>query len=234
MNDNYEFHFEVQAMKIEQIEAAIQGLFSGLALPEKVEALNRLAAMLHAAGPFAAEPVGCVRWVTSEEVRANDYNPNSVAPPEMKLLELSITEDGYTQPIVTWADNGGFEVIDGFHRHRVGKESAYVRERIGGYLPIVVANSDRTDKTDRMASTIRHNRARGKHRVESMSEIVIELKRRNWSDDKIARELGMEADEVLRLCQLSGIAELFQDSEFSKSWDIDDMEDEAIPDLEEV
>lgn len=162
----------------------------------------------------AKHPVSHVQWVPSELVHANDYNPNKVAPPEMKLLRISIEEDGYTQPIVVWkTDDGSYEVVDGFHRHLVGKEMGLPR------LPVVVVNSDRTDKADRIASTIRHNRARGKHQVAAMSDIVVELKRRNWSDAKIGRELGMEPDEVLRLAQISGLAEMFADKEFSKAWE---------------
>jgi hypothetical protein len=139
----------------------------------------------------------------------------------MKLLERSIQEDGYTQPIVGWEAGDGIEVVDGFHRNRVGKESAIVRQRVRGYLPVAVVNASRTDRADRIAATIRHNRARGKHRVDSMSDIVIELKRRNWDDSKIARELGMDQDEILRLCQITGLAELFTDREFSKAWDVE-------------
>ena len=133
------------------------------------------------------EPVDCVLWVHADTVEANDYNPNKVAPPEMKLLEHSIREDGYTQPVVTWEVNGYREVVDGFHRTRVGKEVAAVRRRVKGYLPVTTINLDRTERRDRIAATIRHNRARGKHQVEAMSEIVQELTRRNWSDEKIGR-----------------------------------------------
>ena len=163
-------------------------------------------------------PVYDVKRVPIEKVTANDYNPNSVAPPEMKLLEHSIMKDGYTQPIVTWPNNG-IEVVDGFHRHRVGKESNKVRERVYGYLPIVQIRPTQEDKNDRMAATIRHNRARGSHKVESMSDIVVELKRRFWSDDRIATELGMDADEVLRLQQITGLASIFADEEFSEAWE---------------
>jgi len=111
--------------------------------------------------------------------------------------------------------------VDGFHRHRVGRESDTVRARVHGYLPLVSINEGRIDKSDRIAATIRHNRARGKHKVEAMSDIVVELKRRNWADERICRELGMDQDEVLRLCQITGLAELFTDQEFSKSWDVE-------------
>jgi len=164
----------------------------------------------------AAHPVSCVRWVPAEHVIANDYNPNAVAPPEMDLLQLSIDADGYTQPIVVWetAPNR-YEVIDGFHRYRIGVERLKL-----SHLPVVVVNKERTARNDRIASTIRHNRARGKHVVGAMSEIVQELTRRNWSEKRISKELGMESDEVLRLKQITGLADLFADREFSEAWDV--------------
>lgn len=175
-------------------------------------------------------PVSNVMWVDSEKVFANDYNPNNVAPPEMELLELSIRNDGYTQPIVTWeVEDGRYEVVDGFHRHLVGKKIGLEK------LPIVVINKDRTGRNDRIASTIRHNRARGKHKIDAMSEIVVELKRRNWSPKKIGTELGMDQDEVLRLCQISGLAEMFEDKEFSLAWEADiDSEEEIVTDYESL
>lgn len=205
---------------VEDATACFHRLAS-LPLPDRIATINAIRAALHNYSPFCTEPVDCVLWVPADSVTANDYNPNSVAPPEMKLLEHSITEDGYTQPIVSWERDDVYEVVDGFHRHRVGRESRQVRTRVHGYLPLVVINQGRTDRSDRIAATIRHNRARGKHKVEAMSDIVIELKRRNWSDEKIGRELGMDQDEVLRLCQITGLAELFSDQEFSKSWDVE-------------
>lgn len=210
----------------ELIEQWCQQLQS-LPLEQQVEQLNAARRMMHEAGPFRREPVDCVEWVHTEHIKANDYNPNSVAPPEMELLRLSILEDGYTQPVVAWKRETHHEVVDGFHRNRVGRECIEVRSRIRGYLPLAVINSEREDRGDRIASTIRHNRARGKHAVAAMSEIVVELKRRNWSDEKIGRELGMDQDEILRLCQISGLAELFSDQEFSKSWDVEGSVTEA-------
>ena len=161
----------------------------------------------------ARHPVSRIYWLPAELLEANDYNPNVVAPPELKLLELSIEEDGYTQPIVVWArQDGRFEVVDWFHRFLVGRRRGF------SHLPCVVVNHDRVRRADRMASTIRHNRARGKHRVDEMSRIVLELKRRNWSDTKIAEQLGMDQDEVLRLSQIGGIADAFRDREFSEAW----------------
>lgn len=189
----------------------------------RMEAINYIRKSLREYSPMKREPVDCVLWVRGENLHANDYNPNSVAPPEMRLLQLSIMADGYTQPIVAWPDaNESYEVVDGFHRNRVGKEVGAVRKRTMGRLPIAVINTDRTGKEDRIAATIRHNRARGKHSVDAMAEIVVDLSRRNWSDEKIAKELGMEPDEVLRLKQITGLAELFADREFSEAWDVID------------
>lgn len=170
------------------------------------------------------EPVDCVLWVHNEMVAANDYNPNAVAPPEMELLKHSILEDGFTQPIVTFQKKGSREVVDGFHRNRVGKELEEVKQRVHGYLPVVTINDSRNGKGDRIAATIRHNRARGKHRIDAMAEIVIDLKRRNWSDKKISKELGMDPDEVLRLSQITGLAEMFADRDFSEAWKAEEIE----------
>ncbi|MFA5703756.1 MAG: ParB/RepB/Spo0J family partition protein [Advenella sp.] len=158
-------------------------------------------------------PVSNVQWVSAELVYANDYNPNKVAPPEMKLLRRSIEANGYTQPIVVWRTEYGLEVVDGFHRNIVGKELGFT------HLPVVIINEDSTERGDRIAATIRHNRARGKHQISAMSDIVVELSRRNWSDKKIGKELGMDPDEVLRLKQITGLAELFADEEFSEAWE---------------
>lgn len=214
-----------------------------LPLDEKVDAINQIREMLHAISPFKSEPVDFVKWVKNPLVQANDYNPNSVAPPEMELLRLSISADGYTQPIVSMPVGEAYEVIDGFHRHRVGKDCADIQSRVHGYLPLVQIRASQADRNDRMAATIRHNRARGKHKVEAMSDIVVELKRRFWSDEKIATELGMEADEVLRLQQVTGLAGLFADREFSEAWEAESftgndeqelIDEEGVSPLQEV
>lgn len=200
-----------------------------LSLDEKVDIINEIKVLLHEISPFNTEPVDCVLWVKNDSVHANDYNPNSVAPPEMELLRLSISNDGYTQPIVSMDNNDGTrEVIDGFHRNRVGKECEDIQSRVHGYLPVVTIRESQKSQNDRMASTIRHNRARGKHKVESMSEIVVDLKKRNWSDEKISKELGMDRDEVLRLTQISGLIEMFSNKEFSMAWEpeLETYEDE--------
>jgi ParB-like chromosome segregation protein Spo0J len=191
-----------------------------LSFDEKISVLNEIKKTLHQVSPVD-DPVDMVLWIKSDLIKANDYNPNRVAPPEMKLLAISIKEDGYTQPIVTYYDSEQelYVVVDGFHRSRVGKEILEIRKRLNEYLPIVVIEKE---IGDRMASTIRHNRARGTHNVDLMSNIVAELHQMGKSDNWIAKHLGMDADEVLRLKQITGIADLFKDRSFSQSWEICD------------
>jgi ParB-like chromosome segregation protein Spo0J len=207
-------------LAIIQAMQALMSKLSSLPEDEQIEVINQIKTAIHEVSPFKDEPVDCVLWVKAETVEGNSYNPNVVAPPEMKLLERSIDADGFTQPIVTYPINGHREVVDGFHRNRIGKESKVISKRVRGYLPVTTIRAERQDREDRIASTIRHNRARGRHQVDNMSEIVVELSRRNWSDEKIGRELGMEPDEVLRLKQISGLAEMFADHEFSEAWEI--------------
>lgn len=172
-------------------------------------------------------PVYSVKSIPIEKVTANDYNPNSVAPPEMALLETSIWEDGYTQPVVTVYDseNDNYVVIDGFHRFCVLRDSKRIRDREKGMLPVVVLDKE---MHDRMASTIRHNRARGTHNVELMSTIVSELVEMGKGDAWICKHIGMSKDELLRLKQITGVAALFANQEFSKSWDAEDFEEVAL------
>lgn len=204
---------------VDDLACQLRDAIASLDGDERVDALNRARSMLHEVSPMRAHPVDLVLWVRAGDVAANDYNPNSVAPPEMKLLELSIAEDGYTQPVVTWVDGDRRETVDGFHRGEIGRRSATVRSSTGGYLPVTTVNSHRVDRGDRIAATIRHNRARGVHGVDAMSRLVQELVRRNWNEEKIAKELGMDADEVLRLKQMTGLAELFADRAFSEAWE---------------
>ena len=222
---------------IEQINKLVNDYLSALDLEDKINAINIIRKNIHNQSPFKNEPVDYVKWVISDDVVANDYNPNKVAPPEMELLEVSIMNDGYTQPIVTWdnPEKNKIEVIDGFHRNRVGKESKIIKKRVMGYLPVVDIRKEQSGVNDRIASTIRHNRARGKHQVNAMSEIVIELKNRNWSNQRISKQLGMDEEEVLRLCQVSGLEGLFGDNDFSKAWESSDyVEQEFEPLTDEV
>lgn len=165
-------------------------------------------------------PVYAVKPVPIDKVQANDYNPNSVAPPEMALLETSIWEDGYTQPVVTYYDdeNDKYIVVDGFHRYLTLKNSKRIFEREKGLLPVVVIKKE---LGDRMASTIRHNRARGSHNIDLMSSIVSELVEMGKSDRWICNHIGMSPDELLRMKQITGVAALFENEDFSASWDVE-------------
>lgn len=206
----------------EDVVSRARDLFQSLdAIPEKerIGVINEIRLALHAKSPMRSEPVDCVIWVEAEKVQGNAYNPNVVAPPEMRLLAKSVESDGFTQPIVAWPVESGYEVVDGFHRHRVGKENRKVRDRVRGHLPLAVINGDRTALEDRQAATIRHNRARGVHTVDGMAAVVLDLARRNRTDEWIARELGMEPDEVLRLKQVSAMAEMFAGHVFSEAWE---------------
>lgn len=163
-------------------------------------------------------PVYNIKRIPVEKIKANSYNPNSVAPPEMKLLYKSIKEDGYTMPIVCYylEEIDRYEIVDGYHRYRTILEHKDIYEREEGCLPVSVIEKP---ISDRMASTIRHNRVRGSHNIELMVNIVAELVESGMSDKWIMSNIGMDADELLRLKQISGLAALFKDKEFSKSWE---------------
>lgn len=195
------------------------GELEKLPLTERVDAINQIRQCLHEVSPFSNEPVDCVQWVRAEEVEGNDYNPNTVAPPEMKLLAISIDADGFTQPIVTCPQDDNYLVVDGFHRVKIGRKEKHIKRNLNGYLPIVTVRPEREGKENRIAATIRHNRARGVHGVIKMTDIVIALIQTGWSDIDVARELGMDYDEVLRFKQVSGLPELFKNHDYSKSWD---------------
>ena len=203
---------------VAQIEPICDQL-SALPLEERIDALNRIRERLHQASPFRDEPVDCVLWLPADRVGSNDYNPNHVPPPEMRLLTISIDKDGYTQPIVGWDTGDQIEVVDGEHRTLVGKEHTRIRQRLHVRLPVTLINQQRAGRNDRVAATIRHNRARGVHGVLPMTDIVADLIRRGWTDDEVARELGMDADEVLRFKHNSGLPELFKVHEYSRAWE---------------
>lgn len=177
------------------------------------EGVNEL---LHKAHPIK-QPIGRVQWVDIEKVQANDYNPNSVASKEMQLLYTSIKEDGYTQPIVTIEDKAiaKYVIIDGFHRYFTAKSNKDILDRNKGKLPIVVLEKE---INDRMASTVRHNRARGSHSVAGMSNMVFKMLDNGWADDAICNHLGMDAEELVRLKHITGFAKLFENAEYSKAW----------------
>lgn len=202
---------------------ALAALLAALvAVPEdeRIDAINGVRAAVHELSPLRHHPVDLVLWVPSDSVDANDYNPNRVAPPEMKLLAHSVRANGYTMPVVTHAVGADRHlVVDGFHRHRVGKEDAGVAASVRGRLPVSRIRAERADVAARMAATVEHNRARGEHAVGDMSEIVRLLHQAGWRDDKVCEELGMDEDELRRLKQITGLAELFADRDYSEAWE---------------
>lgn len=204
----------------EHLDAVIAAL-AELTEEERIDAINEVRAAIHEVSPLRHHPVDFVRWVKADAVRANNYNPNTVAPPEYKLLTHSIAANGYTMPIVGHEADDGFVVVDGFHRNRVGKEVDAVRTSVHGRLPITRIRAERADEVARIAATVEHNRARGEHKVEAMSELVRKMYQAGLRDEKIQEELGMDLDEVRRLKQITGLAELFADREFSKAWEPD-------------
>lgn len=185
--------------------------------PDKNEFVNTLKEFIHDHSPLAHNPVDLVRWVPINKIQANDYNPNQVATNEMQLLYKSIEHDGYTQPIVTIYDKkiGKYVVVDGFHRYNVMRTYKDIHKKNRGLLPVVVINKD---INDRMASTIRHNRARGRHSIDGMSNIVFEMLDNGWTDADIISELGMEYEELIRLKHITGFSKLFENVEYSKAW----------------
>lgn len=185
---------------------------------DKQRFLNELKTFIHnECSDLKSQPVDNVLWVPINMVVANDYNPNTVARIEMKLLYTSILHDGYTQPIVTVWDklNNRFIIVDGFHRYFVCKENKDIYDRNHGMLPIVVIDKD---INDRMASTIRHNRARGRHTISGMSSMVFNMLENGWADEDICNELGMEPEELIKLKHITGFSKLFKDTEYSKAW----------------
>jgi ParB-like chromosome segregation protein Spo0J len=172
--------------------------------------------------PVNTQPIDLVRWVDVNKVQANDYNPNSVAKVEMGLLYTSIKHDGYTQPVVTIYDEklDKYIIVDGFHRYFTCKSNPDILERNNGCLPIVVIDKS---INDRMASTVRHNRARGKHSVAGMSNMVFHMLENGWKDADICNELGMESEELLRLKHITGFSKLFENTEYKKAWETKNM-----------
>lgn len=177
---------------------------------------------LHKKSPLSGQPIDRVRWVNIEKVSPNDYNPNSVANIEMGLLYTSILHDGYTQPIVTIydEDKDQYTIVDGFHRYFTCKNNENIRNRNQGCVPIVVINKD---INDRMASTVRHNRARGSHSVSGMSNMVFKMLENGWKDSDICNELGMQPEELLKLKHITGFSKLFENVEYKKAWETANM-----------
>lgn len=200
----------------ERIEA-----MGAIDLGAQVEALNVVRKLLHEVSPFRGEPVDLVTWLPAEKVLGyDDYaNPNTVAPPEMALLRHSMAKNGVAVAIVTHETDDGDVTVDGMHRRRVGSTDAELRARLHGYLPVSRIRTDRADVAGRIAATVEFNRARGEHGTEAMSALVRLLYELGWTDERIQQELGMQLDEVIRLKQITGIAALFTDRDFSQAWE---------------
>lgn len=186
---------------------------------EKVQALNESRKLLHEVSPLKHHPVDYVFWKKSNQVEANEYNPNAIPPPEMELLYESIKNDGYTMPIVSFEDTDITRIVDGFHRRETEIRNKDISESTLGYVPLTTIRDTQTDTGNRMASTIRHNRARGSHNIELMSQIVTELVEMGKGDAWICKHVGMGIDELLRMKQITGLASLFKNKDFSESWD---------------
>lgn len=197
---------------LKDIKAAVEVLDNA----EKLEAIEKIKDVLHEITPIK-QPIDRVRWVDLDIVEANDYNPNSVAGKEMRLLYTSIKHDGYTQPIVTIFDEDKqkYIIVDGFHRYFTCKSNEDIKKRNHGKLPIVVIEKD---INDRMAATVRHNRARGAHSIDGMANMVFSMLEKGWKDEDVCNELGMEAEELLRLKHITGFSKLFEDAEYKKAW----------------
>lgn len=205
----------------QRIISEIETYLQSLPEEDRINAINAFRQVIHQHSPFREQPVDCVLWVKQDRIMANDYNPNNVAPPEKRLLTKSLELDGFTQPIVvTENDPQHYEIVDGFHRHEIGSTRAALKRQLKGYLPVTCLRRERQEKHDRMAATIRHNRARGRHQINAMAEIVRELAQLGWNEQKIGKELGMDSDEVLRLKQINGLLELFADRRYSEAWTV--------------
>lgn len=204
----------------EQLSAEIAALNDN---DSKIEALNAVRKMLHEVSPLKHHPVDYVSWEKSEKVEANEYNPNAVAPPEMQLLYESILNDGYTMPIVGFFQPEKTMIVDGFHRRETERRNKDISASTFGRVPMSHLRQSQEGASDRMASTIRHNRARGTHNIELMSQIVSELVEMGKGDPWICKHVGMSIDELLRLKQITGLASLFANKDFSASWEADEV-----------
>jgi ParB-like chromosome segregation protein Spo0J len=193
-------------------------LTKALSIEDNIELIEEIKEVLHKNSVLKTQPINRIKWVKIEKVTPNDYNPNSVAKKEMGLLYTSIKQDGYTQPIVTIYDpkEKMYVIVDGFHRYYTAKTNEDILERNKGRIPIVVIDKD---INDRMASTVRHNRARGMHSVTGMSSMVFQMLENGWSDEDICNEVGLGIEELVKLKHITGFSKLFEDAEYNKAWE---------------
>lgn len=206
----------------DNIKTALDSLINEISsltdVHEKINLLNSIREQLHQVSPLKHHPVDFVKWEKSAQVEANEYNPNSIPPPEMLLLYESILNDGYTMPIVSFKDETITRIVDGFHRRETEQRNPDISASTFGYVPLSTIRNEQTDTSNRMASTIRHNRARGSHSIDLMSKIVSELVEMGKGDAWICKHIGMSIDELLRMKQITGLASLFANKDFSDSW----------------
>jgi ParB-like chromosome segregation protein Spo0J len=203
---------------LEDIKAMIAGMLESKDTDQTVALINDLRAFIHELSPMNDEPGDFIRWVKVEKVSPNDYNPNSTAGKEMSLLYISIKEDGVTMPVVTIQDGDGFTIVDGFHRYFTCKTMEDLKKRMNGYLPITVINKS---LEERIAATVRHNRARGSHSVQGMSNLVFKMLKEGVSDEQICNKLGLDATELIKLKHITGYSKLYEDAEYGKAWTTD-------------
>ena len=209
-------------MNIDQIIKGIKALIDSEKGDGKIEAISKIREAIHEVSPRGNQPIDLVRWVPISMVRPNDYNPNSVAKKEMWLLSVSIREDGYTQLIVTiWDDRAKkYIIVDGFHRYSVSVNCEDIRKINDGMLPIVVIKKG---ISDRMASTVRHNRARGEHSISGMSGLVFSMLEAGSTDLEVCNKLGLEADELMKLKHITGFSALYKDKRYGQAWETKQM-----------
>lgn len=203
---------------IREKAAELSKLIAGLeTVDEKIDALNEVRALLHEASPLD-HPADNVQWKKVAEVKGNDYNPNHVAPPELKLLRKSVDKFGFTMPIVACRVNGVLQIVDGFHRHLVGQYKEIMKSTFGR-VPVTEMRKNQQEFPNLVSSTVLHNRARGEHSVVGMKDLVVKLKLEcDMSDKWFFDNLGIDADELLKLTQVAGIARMVSGKDFSKSW----------------
>lgn len=200
--------------KISLVLSDLLESLEGMSQDEKIDSLNEIGKRLKEVSPVNSHPVSHIQWVPISDVRSNDYNPNFTAVEEMRLLKLSIESDGYSQPVVTVEDGeGGYVIVDGFHRYETARRNADIRDTTHGRIPVVVLHKD---MADRMASTVRHNRARGKHTIQGMSGLIMGMLEEGQSDEDICNKLGMEAEELIRMKHITGFFRRFKKGEFTK------------------
>ncbi|WP_421179167.1 IbrB-like domain-containing protein [Aeromonas enteropelogenes] len=205
--------------EVSKIINELDGKLSLIKENELISTINDIREIIAKHSPFSSNPIENVQWIHHSELTPNDYNPNKMAPTEKKLLEVSISENGFTQPVVVQKTKEKFIIVDGYHRHAIVSDIKSHHVQTHGYVPVVILEQNK--RAALIAATVRHNRARGSHQINLMSEIVKELSQLGLSNKDIGVKLGMDSDEVLRLRQITGLCELFSDVEFSTAWTVE-------------